>query len=79
MDRLRLSSDRQDDQEATQDAASAFLSAWDDSWGYGGRLETAPGTPQKGPSGAESRGLRICGPQNAKAIDNTGVETEEGS
>ncbi len=76
-ERLSLSSDRQDDRDATLRALDGYLRAWDDRWGYGGRLETAPGTPQKGPSGAESLGLRIRGPQNAKAIDNTGVETEE--
>ncbi len=40
-ERLSLSSDRQDAADASQDALSAFLSAWDDSWGYGGRLTTS--------------------------------------
>ncbi len=37
-ERLSLSSDRRDAADAAQEAARAFLSAWDDSWGYGGHL-----------------------------------------
>ncbi len=43
-ERLSLSSDRQDAADAAQEAARAFLSAWDDSWGYGGRLTTSRAT-----------------------------------
>ena len=41
---LSLSSDRQDDRDAAPRALDGYLRAWDDSWGYGGRLTTSRAT-----------------------------------
>ncbi len=43
-ERLSLSSDRQDDRDAALRALDGYLRAWDDRWGYGGRLTTSRAT-----------------------------------